>query len=594
MKNNINNWCCYRNNIYWAFTFIESVVVLFIIATFITIWYRSLIIYNTTGRDASRTIDMWMIQRTLEYYSLQKGFYPHPEDYFEITHDWGLLWRQWVFWEITREITRRIGSTPIDPLTWNYYIYSTTYDWQEFQLGWIIEWGLFTYTNTTHAIPQTFAQSYQSKIVGNYNRRFITLYEDNNITIFGVPNIISSHKWDKDIQEVYDMWSFVLAWKTYLPTTYYNDIQTNDIYWEWNFRSWNIQTTSAPILYNDTIDNFNTIAWKELFWNNLISYYWDSNIFIDYSDIVSASNPVELVMNYMYRDIWGLNNHLLTAQKIPLSKTDCSNWFILVPWNPLFNTKDFCVSQYHMTYIDADIPNSVEKEGINIYNVVSYEANKSIVSMPWKYPITNITQQEAIDACKSLGSGYHLITNNQWMTIARNIEAYHDSKTIYNWISGDQNLWCDSTWGNNEPRKKGTRTWYGDDEICNNRRMHQLSNGNIIWDFSGNVWSHVNKANNISWIWHNVWHTSIRWSSHPTDWDENGIYNIEDMMLYGSAQWYGVEHGMGSVWYAQWRNNNVLLRGWSAGTQKYAWIFSIFLNFTSDSRSEHVGFRCAR
>ena len=596
----VTNFLSYHrgNKIYQAFTLIEAIVVLVIIVIFTTIWYRSLIIYHATSRDSARIIDMWMIQRTLEYHSLQEGFYPYPEYFFEITYDWSSLWRQGIFWEKTREITRRIGNAPIDPLTWNHYIYSVTYNRQEFQLGGIIEWGLFTYKNNIHLSPplvsQTFAQNYQSKIIGNYNKKIIALYEDNNIIILWVPSIISSSKWEKDIQEVYNMWSFVIAWKTYLPDTYYYDIEADNIYLGLSFRAWNMQTTSAPILYNDTIDNFNTLRWREIFWNNLISYYWDSNIYGLYNDIISTSDPLQLVTNYIKRDIWWLSRHVLVSKESYLSHHNCSDWFILVPWDAMFNTKDFCVSQYHMSYIDADNLDSYTEMDEITYNTVPYEPDKPIVSMAWRHPIANINQQEAIDTCKSLWSGYHLITNDQWMTIARNIEAYNNWKIIYNWVSGDKNLWCDSTWGNNEIRKKGTRTWYGDDETCNNKRMYKLSNGNIIWDFSGNIWSHVNKANNISGVWHNAWHTSIQWSSHPTDWDRDGIYHSDDMVLYGSAQWYGIEYGMGSVWYAKWRDNNVFLRGWSAGTQKYAWIFSLFLNFTSDSRSEHVGFRCAR
>ena len=31
----------------------------------------------------------------------------------------------------------------------------------------------------------------------------------------------------------------------------------------------------------------------------------------------------------------------------------------------------------------------------------------------------------------------------------------------------------------------------------NNKRSHKLSNGQRIWDLSGNVWEHVNKANTL-------------------------------------------------------------------------------------------------
>jgi hypothetical protein len=42
-----------------------------------------------------------------------------------------------------------------------------------------------------------------------------------------------------------------------------------------------------------------------------------------------------------------------------------------------------------------------------------------------------MNQSEAIAACKSLGQGYHLVTNNEWMTIARNIESQGE-----NWSTG--------------------------------------------------------------------------------------------------------------------------------------------------------------
>lgn len=82
-----------------------------------------------------------------------------------------------------------------------------------------------------------------------------------------------------------------------------------------------------------------------------------------------------------------------------------------------------------MTYTDADTPNSTG--GGTDWNSVAYVPGKSIVSMPGKYPIAEINQAEAIDACMSMGNGYHLITNDEWMTIARNIEANPS-----NWSSG--------------------------------------------------------------------------------------------------------------------------------------------------------------
>lgn len=48
-----------------------------------------------------------------------------------------------------------------------------------------------------------------------------------------------------------------------------------------------------------------------------------------------------------------------------------------------------------------------------------------------RYPIADINQGDAIAACNAIGPGYHLITNNEWMTLARNIES-----VAHNWSSG--------------------------------------------------------------------------------------------------------------------------------------------------------------
>ena len=80
-----------------------------------------------------------------------------------------------------------------------------------------------------------------------------------------------------------------------------------------------------------------------------------------------------------------------------------------------------------MTYSDADTPNS---NGGN-WNTVSYIPSKIPVSIPNKFPIADIIHTAAIAACQSMGAGYHLITNNEWMTIARNIEQQGD-----NWNTG--------------------------------------------------------------------------------------------------------------------------------------------------------------
>jgi len=50
-----------------------------------------------------------------------------------------------------------------------------------------------------------------------------------------------------------------------------------------------------------------------------------------------------------------------------------------------------------------------------------YDTNKTPVSMAGRLAIANITQPNAIQQCKDIDT--HLMTMNEWMAIARNIEA---------------------------------------------------------------------------------------------------------------------------------------------------------------------------
>lgn len=291
---------------------------------------------------------------------------------------------------------------------------------------------------------------------------------------------------------------------------------------------------------------------------------------------------------------------LLSTRLWEDAPTDCPEGFIGVPGNPEFDTRGFCVARYEMTYSDADTPNSTV--GGTDWNTVAYVPDKPIVSIAGKYPIADINQAEAIAACQSMGRGYHLITNNQWMTIGRSIEANPanwSSGTIgvgslSNGVSNDLTLGCNGTWGNSEPRTWATKTWPGD-ASCNPRRSHRFAQwGGTIWDFSGNVWEHVNKANSIDGTGYNTGQTALAWSSAPTVWDDNGIYDPVDMQLYGAATWGGRAQGMWNLYYAQWVANNIFYRGGRASHGSSAGVFALNLNYTAGLEGGSLGFRCVQ
>jgi formylglycine-generating enzyme required for sulfatase activity len=222
------------------------------------------------------------------------------------------------------------------------------------------------------------------------------------------------------------------------------------------------------------------------------------------------------------------------------AQKNCPAGFIKVPGNPLYRTTDFCVMKYDAKCADISNPTVGLKpplgdpasgaSGQHAYGV--YKNNgpgagcvaanrKQIVSTASGFPITYIPESDNTrNNVKSYAAalGWHLMTNDEWMTIARNVEQVQDN-------------WCDSNGTNcgSAPGTKGKILANGhsdnsnetsaggsgfdsaliaghDDQACfgtttdgsnacggkgSQKRTLTLSNGQVIWDFAGNVWQWV-------------------------------------------------------------------------------------------------------
>jgi len=145
---------------------------------------------------------------------------------------------------------------------------------------------------------------------------------------------------------------------------------------------------------------------------------------------------------------WTMEN-MASSQKYDKPQTNCPTWFILVPWNMDFWQPAFCVAKYEMSYADVATNTWTSTVWWVDWNTIAYTWTKVPVSMAWRLPIADIKQGEAISSCQNMWPWYHLITNNEWMTIARNIEAQPINWSwwvvwtnyIFNLVS-DSNMWC--------------------------------------------------------------------------------------------------------------------------------------------------------
>ena len=285
-----------------------------------------------------------------------------------------------------------------------------------------------------------------------------------------------------------------------------------------------------------------------------------------------------------------LFNGLLTINQRAAKK--CKEWWILVPWNTNFMTNDFCVAKYEMTYSDADTPSWWTD-----FNTVSYDSTKTPVSMAGKYPIADINQTQAIAQCNSIWA--HLITNNEWMTIARNIEEQESNYISWwpwNWIlkTGVNNSGngCGKTWWNTEPRTYATKTWSPCDWWKNKLK---LNNWEYIYDMSWNVWEHVNKANTLDWsdfnkegLYKTAFSTWNGWKNWTTWWLINWFSN--EMFWPKEETWWATQW-LGRV-YNYDTASNVFLRGADATNGSNAGVFTLDLTQTSTTMNRRVGFRC--
>jgi hypothetical protein len=153
----------------------------------------------------------------------------------------------------------------------------------------------------------------------------------------------------------------------------------------------------------------------------------------------------------------------------------CPTNYVSVTTSLLSGVKSFCV----MTY-----------EAKNVAGVATSQA----LLTPW----TSITFTNAVTQCTSLGSKYDLISNPEWMSIARGIESRTNnwSSSVVgtgmlvsghsdsSFASNDLLAITDTTdsyngTGNNASQAAGSG-W-------EQRRTFNLANGNIIWDFAGNA-----------------------------------------------------------------------------------------------------------
>ncbi len=447
-------------------------------------------------------------------------------------------------------------------------------------------------------------------------------YPDNKINIQSNWSVIwyQWYAWEDVLERVeFSKWWVDPKDKVYF--TYYLTQDRKTFQLLWHLEDFDNLLASAPFVWKanaaDAVDyskRYVTVVWKRI-WIitdtlnspaqelSSIQSLW----YLDLTWSFSWTTFLSHLSDWIWiQSTWLWISYILLTNSSSLydPPSTCGPWYIPVPWNAEFNQKWFCVAKYEMTYENWSwTPDSTD--GSSSWNSYAYNSIEYI-SPKKDYPITWLSQSGAIDACNNIWKWYHLITDNEWLTIARDVE-FEDANWsnglswdgyIFAWNTNDVSwtIGCsDWTW----PRTKATLPW--DDKpwltfersTCDEKRQLVLSNGEVIWDFAWNVAEHVNKSNIIDWTWYSSWATSASscspssetwverttcWDMHPSDstWDSSfGIWMLDD---------------------TTWTTSNIYVRWWKYWDIEKWWIYSLSLWETDISSSTlwWIGFRCAK
>jgi len=295
-----------------------------------------------------------------------------------------------------------------------------------------------------------------------------------------------------------------------------------------------------------------------------------------------------------------------------LGITSCPTGYIPVPGNSLYDTNNFCVMKYEAKAVDINNPtvglkDPVTSSGSTLSNTIADNViattaanNRAIASVASGYPIGNISRATAATYCTTAGAS--LITNKEWMTIARNIESQ-----LSNWTTGTEAstaIGIGSLYRGHSDKVPPNALEAGPDNdgyigtgqsgFNIERRTHSLSNGEIIWDMSGNSWDMTdNSIMGVDKPNHNLVGQWQDWTS------------ISD---YGPSLSYDLTRPSNNTWnsnqnmgqYAKGDSTGgpfVFLRGgdWRTITDtqpSLSGIFALALFISDPSEMDALGFRC--
>lgn len=335
-----------------AFTLVELVVVITILAILWTIGFISIKWYSETARDSARLSDMNNIWKSLELFMIESWKYPIPDSNFQVSYSWWLVWTQWIFWSWVFTNVWKLSNIPLDPLTSTKYSYSVSSNKKEYQLWWISETGEYSLNSFSNNVNAEWEINAKALIIWNYNWIAIKSNKNSNCNVLALPSIITSEE-ESDLLNILSNDSLVYNWKWNLPSSF--------TWSKFKMKWWFWFTTTDIVAYSDT-NNCNQL-YSENDWSKRtdmltkIKDIYDNSVIVPYW--LSDSTPETLVNNNFWGKLKvedGIKNNDIFL---------CTSWDV-TNFQDALNNKDFIIS--------------------NIWNYVWCEIfDYDWVSIPWNW-----------------------------------------------------------------------------------------------------------------------------------------------------------------------------------------------------------------
>ena len=224
-----------------AFTLVELIVVIIILAILGTIAFISLQGYSASSRDSVRISDISSMRTSIELFQLNTGKYPQATDGFTVTYSGWEVWNQGIFWESVFINVEALDKIPTDPLTDKQYTYSVTTTRQEYEFAGIME------TDDISFVQDTFAADTEATalVTWNYNWAVMKTLSGSNCEVLSLPSIISNQEeTTTDLVDILSSEWLVYHWHKNLPTSYRNTKYKAD--------GWFAFTSQKLVVYSDT------------------------------------------------------------------------------------------------------------------------------------------------------------------------------------------------------------------------------------------------------------------------------------------------------------------------------------------------------